>query len=270
MYTKTEFCKNAGISPETLRHYLDIGLLQPKVVTESGYRKFDRDSILDLWFYRLGAALGNPLKTIKDWKTSMSLEYFSSGLREREKQLEQEICALEQQLSMIREIRHYTDRELSNHHLVTVEEGRSGYRAFCEGGPAAQAQIARLAELFPMVSIEIDYQLPTGWECLTESAIQEAKTPLYSRLGICLMEDRKNSLDLTDTDGLEYMPAMESLCMPLITPEPFQLTTQDFMPLLLHLKEHGLTPKSDIIASLFCREAADSQTLYLLKCRILI
>ena len=36
MYTKIELCKNAGITPETLRHYVDIGLINPKEITEKG------------------------------------------------------------------------------------------------------------------------------------------------------------------------------------------------------------------------------------------
>ena len=102
MYTKSQLCKNAGITPETLRHYVDIGLIRPKEITEKGYRKYDRDSILDLWFYRLGASLGNPLKEVKKWNTTMSMEHFVGRLREREGELEKTMAQLEQQLAMIR------------------------------------------------------------------------------------------------------------------------------------------------------------------------
>ena len=96
MYTKIELCKNAGITPETLRHYVDIGLINPKEITEKGYRKYDRDNILDLWFYRLGASLGNPLKEVKKWNTAMSMEHFQGQLKQRETQLERTIEELDE------------------------------------------------------------------------------------------------------------------------------------------------------------------------------
>jgi len=262
MYTKAELCRNAGITPETLRHYLDIGLIKPKEITEKGYRKYDRDTILDLWFYRLGASLGNPLKEVKKWNTAMSMERFVVQLRERELQLEKHIKELEQQLNMIREIRDFTEKELKSDQVVTKEPGMEGYRAFCDNGPAAQRQIARLAELFPMVFVTIDYRLPENWK--------KAQGCLESRLGICVLKERFGLLDLTDKEGLEEMPAMDSLCMSLVTAAPFALRCEDFRPLLEAVADRGYVPQSGIIASLFCREMAKNQACYLLKCRILV
>lgn len=270
MYTKTEFCKNAGITPETLRHYVDMGLIKPKEITEKGYRKYDRDNILDLWFYRLGASLGNPLKEIRNWNTAMSKRDFLSGLEDRETELKKTIELMEQQLSMIREIRHYMEQEMESGQEVTKEPGLSGYRAFCDSGPRAQRQIAKMAELFPMASIAIDYVLPENWR---EEYLKNKNKPgtfLKARLGICVMRERWGLMDLTDNAGLEAMPAMDSLCMSLVTDRPFQLGWNDFAPLLKATAVGGYTPKSDIIGSLFCREVARDQVTYLLKCRILI
>lgn len=268
MYTKSELCKNAGITPETLRHYVDIGLISPKEVTEKGYRKYDRDNILDLWFYRLGASLGNPLKEVKKWNTAMSMENFFLRLREREQELENALAGLEQQLAMIREILHYTEQELNSDQTVTREPGLAGYRAFCDAGEEAQRQIARLAELFPMVSIVIDYCLPEEWRERYKGHGRESC--LKSRLGICLLKERAGLLDLGDKEGLEEMPAMDSLCVSLVTDRPFELGWKDFYPLLEEADRGGYEIKSDIIGSLFCREVAKNQVRYLLKCRILV
>ena len=268
MYTKSQLCKNAGITPETLRHYVDIGLIRPKEITEKGYRKYDRDSILDLWFYRLGASLGNPLKEVKKWNTTMSMEHFVERLREREGELEKTMAQLEQQLAMIREIRHYTEQELRSHQTVTREPGLAGYRAFCDSGEAAQRQIGRLAELFPMVSISIDYTLPENWRQVFRDG--DGETCLKSRLGVCLLEERFGLIDLRDKEGLEEMPAMDSLCMSLVTDRPFDLGLKDFRPLLEEVDREGLRPQGGIIGSLFCREVARDQVHYLLKCRVLV
>lgn len=270
MYTKTEFCRNAGITPETLRHYVDISLIKPKEITEKGYRKYDRDNILDLWFYRLGASLGNPLKEIRNWNTAMSKNDFLLGLGEREAQLIRTIELMEQQLSMIREIRHYMEKEMESGLAVTKEPGIAGYRAFCDSGPEAQRQIAKMAELFPMASVVIDYVLPKNWKEENQQPQDSQETYLKARLGICILKERWGLMDLTDTQGLEMMPARDSLCMSLVTDRPFHLGRNDFDPLLHALKAGGYTPESDIIGSLFCREVAKDHVTYLLKCRILI
>ncbi|MFR5602040.1 MAG: MerR family transcriptional regulator [Lachnospiraceae bacterium] len=262
MYTKSEFCKKAGISQETLRHYVDIGLLNPKEVTEKGYRKYSEDSILDLWFYRLGASLGNPLKEMKNWKHSMTLQNFYEGLKNRECALEKEIRELEIQKSMIREILYYTEHELRTNQAVSEEAGLEGYRAFCDGGPDAEQKISRFAEAFPLVSIEIDYRVP-GLEISLDQ-------PLESRLGICIMEEQWKKLGMTDRKGLEKMPAMDSLCMSLVTASPLVLTKRTFLPLLQAAQDKNYEICSDIICSMFCREMIGNQAHYLLKCRILV
>lgn len=276
VYTKTEFCKNAGITPETLRHYLDIGLIKPKEVTDKGYRKYDRDNILDLWFYRLGASLGNPLKKIKNWNRAMSKEDFLLGLGQREAELKRDIEQLEQQMSMIREIRHYMEQEIAAGQAVTREPGLWGYQAFCDSGPAAQRQISKMAELFPMASIAMDYALPENWregykEAGEGRSDQMGEGSFFStRLGICLLKERWELMDLTEREGLEEMPAMDSLCMSLVTERPFQLGYREFWPLLKAVDDGGYRHQSRIIGSLFCREVTKERVTYLLKCRILI
>lgn len=270
MYTKTELCRNAGITPETLRHYVDIGLIKPKEITEKGYRKYDRDSILDLWFYRLGASLGNPLKEVKKWNTAMSMEHFGVQLQQWEKELVKTIEKLEQQLAMIREIRYYIEKEQKSDQMVTKEPGLEGYRAFCDSGPASQRQIAKMAELFPMVSITIDYKLPEDWKEICLGGKEIKNSCLESRLGICVMKGQFALMDLADKEGLEEMPAMNSLCMSLVTCRPFQLGWEDFRPLLEEAATKDYMLHSGIIGSLFCREVSKDQVHYLLKCRILI
>ena len=264
MYSKSEFCRRAGISQETLRHYVNIGLLHPKEIAENGYRKYSQENILELWFYRLGASLGNSLKEVKDWTKAMTLQNFYDRLCMREQELEEEIRRLQDQKTMIQEIRFYTEHELKTNQAVSLEQGLAGYRAFCDGGRQSEQWISRLAEKFPMVSIEIDYQVPEDCD--------DDGPPLLSRLGLCIMEEQLEGLGLLrqDLKGMEKMPAMDSLCMSLVTQNPLTLTARDFRPLILAAREQGYRIKSEIICSLFCRETVGGQTHDLLKCRILV
>jgi MerR family transcriptional regulator, thiopeptide resistance regulator len=65
MYTVKQLSRLAGITPRTLHHYDEIGLLKPSRVGENGYRYYGEESVLQLQqilFYR---ELGLPLEEIK-------------------------------------------------------------------------------------------------------------------------------------------------------------------------------------------------------------
>ena len=65
MYTVKQLSKLAGITPRTLHHYDEIGLLKPSRVGDNGYRYYGEESLLRLQqilFYR---ELDIPLADIK-------------------------------------------------------------------------------------------------------------------------------------------------------------------------------------------------------------
>jgi MerR family transcriptional regulator, thiopeptide resistance regulator len=65
MLTVKQLSKLAGVTPRTLHHYDQIGLLKPSRVGENGYRYYGEESVLHLQqilFYR---ELGIPLEDIK-------------------------------------------------------------------------------------------------------------------------------------------------------------------------------------------------------------
>jgi len=65
MFTVKQLSKLAGVTPRTLHHYDEIGLLKPSRVGDNGYRYYGEESVLRLQqilFYR---ELGIPLEEIK-------------------------------------------------------------------------------------------------------------------------------------------------------------------------------------------------------------
>jgi DNA-binding transcriptional MerR regulator len=65
MLTVKQLSKLAGVTPRTLHHYDEIGLLKPTRVGDNGYRYYGDESVLRLQqilFYR---ELGIPLEDIK-------------------------------------------------------------------------------------------------------------------------------------------------------------------------------------------------------------
>lgn len=94
MYTVKQLSTLAGVTPRTLHHYDQIGLLKPESVGENGYRYYGEESMLRLQqilFYR---ELDMPLDEIKkimgrrDFDVLSALENHKLELRKRINRLE--------------------------------------------------------------------------------------------------------------------------------------------------------------------------------------
>jgi DNA-binding transcriptional MerR regulator len=94
MYTVKQLSTLAGVTPRTLHHYDEIGLLKPESVGENGYRYYGEKSMLRLQqilFYR---ELDMPLDEIKkimgrrDFDVLSALEIHKLELRKRINRLE--------------------------------------------------------------------------------------------------------------------------------------------------------------------------------------
>lgn len=59
-----EVAKLSGCSPETIRHYEKLGLLEAPLRSSRGYRRYDVDAVDRLGFIRHGRELGLDLRTI--------------------------------------------------------------------------------------------------------------------------------------------------------------------------------------------------------------
>ncbi len=100
MFTVKQLSKLAGVTPRTLHHYDQIGLLKPSRVGENGYRYYGEESLLRLQqilFYR---ELGLPLDVNKiitgrrDFDVLAALESHKTELQKRIDALERELAAL--------------------------------------------------------------------------------------------------------------------------------------------------------------------------------
>ncbi len=250
----------AGISKETLRHYIDKGLIQPTMVSENGYRKFSSEDILILWEIRLGASFGNSLSSIKEKSNDNSLEHFLDEIRSRKEELISQLEELQHQINMLEEIEYYVQRELDSKDKVTFEMSKGVYRCNYDGSESSERHVGSFVNAFPYTSIVVDYSINSQ----SEICVEEPKLSLY------IIESRKSKLQIENIEELEFLPSRESVCMTIVTKTPLLLKTKDFEPILLELKRKNLTPKSNIICSVFCRQSKNDTNEYLLKCRILV
>ncbi len=60
-----ELAQQSGVSTDTVRYYLRVGLIQPVTQQQNGYRLFDSEDVSKLRFIRIAKTLGFTLKEIQ-------------------------------------------------------------------------------------------------------------------------------------------------------------------------------------------------------------
>ena len=108
MYTVKQLSTLAGVTPRTLHHYDEIGLLKPESVGENGYRYYGEKSMLRLQqilFYR---ELGFSLDSIRDvlakpeFQILDALEEHRESLQGRVRRLERLIQTVDKTINHLR------------------------------------------------------------------------------------------------------------------------------------------------------------------------
>jgi MerR family transcriptional regulator, thiopeptide resistance regulator len=118
MFTVKQLSDLAGVTPRTLHHYDQIGLLKPSRVGENGYRYYGEESILRLQqilFYR---ELGLPLDDIKnimgrrDFDVLAALENHKTELSKRMARLEQLSATVDNTISYLKGQKEMSKKQL--------------------------------------------------------------------------------------------------------------------------------------------------------------
>lgn len=258
--SKTEFCRRAGITPETLRHYLDLGLIKPAKVEANGYRIFDMENLLNVWSCRLGLALGSSLKQLPRLWDESAQEGFLRFLDQRKANLETQIQELNRQRQMVEEIHRYVAAEQEGGQRISEEPVYQGWSVFSSGNDCPAAQVAAFVAALPFSHVQINYPVPAAGQSLAKPEI-----------GLGIFEDRWDKLGLADKTGLQPMQAGTALCWTLFTSRPLELTRDDVAPLLEEMRRRQCTAHSPMMCTPYYHEIDPDGTIrYLLKCRILV
>ncbi|MBP5265907.1 MAG: MerR family transcriptional regulator [Lachnospiraceae bacterium] len=83
-YSTNDLCQMFGVGRETLRHYENLGLLNPKINPENGYREYgywDIGAMVDILKYR---SVEMPLKEVKKAIFEMNYDEIRSALRNQQ------------------------------------------------------------------------------------------------------------------------------------------------------------------------------------------
>lgn len=118
MFTIKQLSHLAGVTPRTLRHYDQVGLLKPSRVGANGYRYYAEDSLLRLQqilFYR---ELGLPLEDIRkmlehrDFDVLTALEQHKKELAARRARLERLIQTVDDTIAYLKGQKNMNHKQL--------------------------------------------------------------------------------------------------------------------------------------------------------------
>ncbi len=107
-YTIKEIADLAGVTTRTIRYYDEIGLLDPALIGDNGYRYYDQDSLLRLQQILFFRELDVPLKEIRvmmsrpDFDLLSALDNHRSALQTKVHRLEKLIDTLDKTVASVK------------------------------------------------------------------------------------------------------------------------------------------------------------------------
>ena len=124
MLTVKQLSKLAGVTPRTLHHYDQIGLLKPSRVGDNGYRYYGEESVLRLQqilFYR---ELGIPLEDIKQIMGRRDFDVMGALRSHKE--------ALQKQVTRLNRLIHTVDNTINHLKGNTTMSDKAYFEGFSE------------------------------------------------------------------------------------------------------------------------------------------
>jgi DNA-binding transcriptional MerR regulator len=124
MLTVKQLSKLAGVTPRTLHHYDEIGLLKPSRVGANGYRYYGEESVLRLQqilFYR---ELGIPLEDIKKIMGRRDFDVLGALRSHKE--------ALQKQVTRLNRLIHTVDNTINHLKGNIIMSEKSYFEGFSE------------------------------------------------------------------------------------------------------------------------------------------
>lgn len=258
MLTVSKLAAALGVHPDVIRHYTDIGLLNPFVSRQNGYRYFDESDGLAVATVRVARSLEFPLADARTFITRSIAEQ-QTLLEERERSLDQEIAVLLEKKRRLAKIRTFLKKtELCSGVVEDVARGPiwSLYALGTKGTLKRDPKVlATWADKLPFTHIS----LSLSREELNDPTFAG---PYSVRLGYGITDEYAAESGLDLSSPVETVPGGRFLILYLKTADLFALTQDDLRPLLETARKLGLVFLNDTTGRLLAIEEKEGETLY--------
>ena len=170
MLTVKQLSKLAGVTPRTLHHYDDIGLLKPPRVGENGYRYYGEESLLQLQqilFYR---ELDIPLEDIKKIMGRRDYDVLSALRSHKE--------ALQKQVTRLNRLINTVDNIINHLKGNTIMSDKAYFEGFSEEEQEKYAKEAE--ELYRTKSVKESNRKWKAYPAAKKEAIMAEGKAVYT------------------------------------------------------------------------------------------
>lgn len=221
----SEFAKKSGVTVKTLLHYDKIGLLQPSLKTEAGYRIYREEDFIRLQQITTLKFIGLSLEEIKqlinkkspDIKSMISIQ--TKALEEKKKQIETVISALNKAENQIKnndflEVQQLIDIiKITNMETIAKQRFNSASENYVTGSYKWRAETAALINKLVSPTIDdvvLDIGCGTGKQLIELS--QEIKLAIGVDISEGMIKQSKENAQSEGTPNIEfYVGSFEEL-----------------------------------------------------------
>jgi DNA-binding transcriptional MerR regulator len=170
MLTVKQLSKLAGVTPRTLHHYDEIGLLKPSRVGDNGYRYYGEESVLQLQqilFYR---ELGIPLEDIKKIMGRRDFDVLGALRSHKE--------ALQKQMARLNRLINTVDNTINHLKGNTTMSDKAYFEGFSEEEQEKYA--AEAEELYGAESVRESNRKWKAYPAAKKEAIMAEGKAIYT------------------------------------------------------------------------------------------
>lgn len=260
LYKPNEFYEATGVSRETLRHYVEKGLLYPAETTEKGYALYGEREVMQMMLLRYYRSCNMTVEEVRDllWSKDMpdqiqELDRAAESLEEQIRELERQRKLLLRRRRLVWESRqnlnqaffHAPGREMF---LLNMEEARQSR----EGERAIHTMAARFPEGHISLMGRVEDFL--------------ARRPMPIRLGYGA--SRRENLEGLELSLFHHIPAQPALVTRVRVADPLLLEPGDLQPLYDEVERRGYAVRDGIYGHLLSMERVGEKFFYYITMRV--
>lgn len=260
LYKPNEFYEMTGTSRETLRHYVEKGLLRPAAVTEKGYALYGEREVMQMMLLRYYRSCNMTVEEVRDllWTKAMpdqirELDRAVESLEDQIRELERQRRNLVRRRQLVYESRQnlgqtFFHREGREMFLLNMAEARRT--------PEGERTIQAMAARFPEGHISLMGRV--------EDFL--ARRPMPVRLGYGA--SRRENLEGLDRSLFYRLPAQPALVTRVRVEDPLLLRPEDLQPLYDEVERQGYTVRDGIYGHLLSMERVGEKFYYYITMRV--
>lgn len=230
--TIRKLADSIGVTPETIRHYREIGLLHPEL-QGNGYYSYSVNDALTALLTREMRTYEMPLEFIRDSYKASGITEYNSLLEKREAELKRELDMIRWELSRMHETRIYASCGLRIMNGVEEFDGPPTWAVGAisrSGGFQKNCKMEKWTEHFPFTYVSATIPLE-------ELKSREGTDPYDIRIGSGALIHYVEKFNLPVEEGAFYQPGGHFIRTCIKTRDILSLCPEDLSPLLEHAKK---------------------------------